>query len=352
MHHLMVISIWLLFSLAFFLSSVLTRIKLRKQIFEFCEEITSEAVLAIRARWQSCLGMKKNIPIYWSNVHRSAFTYGIFRQIIVVPKSYDMEELELAVLHELIHIKRKDSLILFLRSLAMGMYWFNPLMFLIYRETDKLCELTCDEFVIDNIKEEKRRCYSRLIITATTNEGNLPSRHVTAFSKNQTIIKERIDLIMKEKRHNCKYPLASLILSAGIILCGVFPALAYELPQEFKWSDIPQKDYIPEKEYSSASFIEFSEIGHEEQQKAWEPVEQIIYDSQFTDIYGNVYSVDETNKRANCNHSFVQGTYTTHTPTGNGGCVVKNYSALRCSQCGETRNKVLINKNEYTICPH
>lgn len=58
-HHLMVISIWLLFSLAFFLTSVFARIKLRKQIFDFCEEITSETVLAIRVRWQSCLGMKK-----------------------------------------------------------------------------------------------------------------------------------------------------------------------------------------------------------------------------------------------------------------------------------------------------
>ncbi len=92
----------------------------------------------------------------------------------------------------------------------MGMYWFNPLMFLIYRETDKLCKLTCDEFVIDNIKEENRRCYSRLIITATTNECNLLARHVTAFSKNQTIIKERIDLIMKEKNEiaaNIPWPL-------------------------------------------------------------------------------------------------------------------------------------------------
>lgn len=291
-------------------------------------------------------GNEKNIRIYWSNAHRSAFTYGIFHQIIVVPKSYDMEELELAVLHELIHIKRKDSLILFLRSLAMGMYWFNPLMFLIYRETDKLCELTCDEFVIDNIKEEKRRCYSRLIITATTNEGNLPSRHVTAFSKNQTIIKERIDLIMKEKRRNCKYPLASLILSAGIILCGVFPALAYELPQEIRWFD------TPEKGISTASFIEFSEIGHEEQQKSWEPIEQIIYDSQFTDIYGNVYPVDDIEKRANCNHSFVQGTYTTHTRTGNGGCVLETYSAQRCSLCGTIKHSNLLKKVEYTICPH
>lgn len=346
-HHLMLISIWLLFSLAFFLSSVFARIKLRRQILDFCEEITSEAVLTIQSRCQALLGIKKNIPIYWSGIHTSAFTYGIFRQIIIVPKSYDMEEIELAVLHELIHIKRKDSFILFLRFLAMGMYWFNPLMFLIYRETDKLCELTCDEFVIDNIKEENRRCYSRLIITATTNECNLLARHVTAFSKNQTIIKERIDLIMKEKKRNCnKYPLASLILSTGIILCGVFPALAYELPQEIRWFD------APEKGFSTASFIEFSEIGHEEQQKSWEPIEQIIYDSQFTDIYGNVYPVDDIEKRANCNHSFVQGTYTTHTQNGKDGCVIKNYSALRCSQCGEMKNKILINKNEYTICPH
>ncbi len=347
-NHTLIIGIWFLIAAAIFLNALWVRNKLRKLILNFSDELTSDEVLQILARGQSRLNIKGKIRIYSVEADVSPFTYGLFHPMIVIPHTYDIQALELTVYHELVHIKRKDSFIFFLRTLTMGIYWFNPLVFFIYRKINSLCELSCDEIVIRNMEKEEKLNYSRLIISAA-DTSTLSSRHITPFSKNQKIIKERIDFIMTDKRRKNRFRLAPVILSAGILLTSTFPVFAYEPPKELKLLDSVTEDNI--SIVSSDNFVEFTASGSSAQTTTV-PVKYIKYDFQFTDKYGNIYPAGEPSSHAECKHSFITGTYTTHIKNDDGSCIVRNYDAKRCTKCGAITDRVLASTYQYVKCPH
>lgn len=347
-NHTLIICIWLLIAAAIFLRALLMRNKLRKLILNFSDEITSAEALQILFNIQAQLKIKKRIRIYSVKADISPFTYGLLQPIIVIPATYSSKELELTVLHELVHIKRLDSLILFLRTMVMGVYWFNPLIYFICQKSNILCELSCDELVIRHLDKEDRINYSRLIIEAV-NSSHLPSRHITPFSKNQIIIKERIDFIMADKRRKNRFRLAPIVLSAGILLTSTFPVFAYEPPKELTLLDNVNEDKV--SIISSDNFIEFTTTGNSIQKTAVS-VDHIKYDFQFTDKYGNIYPVEDHSSHAECNHSFITGTYTTHIKNDDGSCTVRNYDAKRCTKCGAITDRVLSSTYQYVKCPH
>ncbi len=346
-NHTLIICIWLLIAAAIFLRALLMRNKLRKLILNFSDEITSAEALQILFNIQAQLKIKKRIRIYSVKADISPFTYGLLQPIIVIPATYSSKELELTVLHELVHIKRLDSLILFLRTMVMGVYWFNPLIYFICQKSNILCELSCDELVIRHLDKEDRINYSRLIIEAV-NSSHLPSRHITPFSKNQIIIKERIDFIMADKRRKNRFRLAPIVLSAGILLTSTFPVFAYEPPKELLLDNASEDEV---SFISTGNFIEFV-ADSSSNNMSNKPNLHIKYDFQFTDKNGNIYPADSPSGQANCNHSYITGTYTTHLGNDKGGCTVKNYDAKRCTKCGLITDRVLSSTTEYVKCPH
>ncbi len=346
-NHRAIIGIWLFISVCLFLRAVYVRCKLRNLIMHLSGEVISGTAWEFLCEWQRHLGIRGKIRLYTTNADISAFTYGLFQPIIVVPATYAGKELELSILHELIHIKKKDSLILFLRTLTVGIYWFNPLIYFIYRKTGVLCELSCDELVIRHIREEDRRSYSELIIEAAGGHY-LTSSHITPFSKNQRIIKERIDFIMSKRKN--RFRLAPVVLSAGILLTSTFPVLAYEPPKK-----LTLLDDISEEAATlilEDNFVEFTSAGYIEEMSVVPVQQHIIYDFQFTDESGKVYQVDVPSGQADCNHTFVNGTFTTHVKNDNGGCTLKFYDAKRCTKCGGITDRKLVSTTEYVKCPH
>lgn len=345
-NHRAIIGIWLFISVCLFLRAVYVRCKLRNLIMHLSGEVISGTAWEFLCEWQRRLGIRGKIRLYTTNADISAFTYGLFQPIIVVPATYAGKELELSILHELIHIKKKDSLILFLRTLTVGIYWFNPLIYFIYRKTGVLCELSCDELVIRHIREEDRRSYSELIIEAAGGHY-LTSSHITPFSKNQRIIKERIDFIMSKRKN--RFRLAPVVLSAGILLTSTFPVLAYEPPKKVLVLDDVQEDKM--SIVSPDNFIEFTTNGYSAQ-TVERPDCHIQYDFQFTDKNGNVYPADRPAGQASCNHTFMNGTYTTHIKNDDGSCILRDYDAKRCSKCGAITDRQLRSTTEYVKCPH
>ena len=345
-NHVTIFFIWLLIPMILFLKSVFARYRLRCLIMNLSGEITSGPAFTLLCECQNRLQIRKKIRIYSADADISAFTYGMFHPIIVVPGSYEAKELELAILHELIHIKQKDSLILFSRTLVVAIYWFNPVVYFIYRKTSVLCELACDELVTRHIREEERKDYSQLIIAAAGGY-HLASRHVTPFSKNQRIIKERIDFIMAKRKN--KFRLAPVILSAGILLTSTFPVMAYEPPKKMLFDSVSMEEQAL---ISSGNFIEFTTEESFDQITVSSVNQHIEYDFQFTDKNGNIYPADEPVPQGECSHTFMDGTYTTHMKNDNGGCTVKIYDAKRCSKCGLITNRELKTTTEYVKCPH
>lgn len=167
-----------------------------------------------------------------------------------------------------------------------------------------------------------------------------------SFSKKENL-KERISHIMKQNMITKKSKRLSFILSAFMILCSSFPAMAYEAPQRFDMVD-EETGRPMHIEPNEISILCVNGVG-----PLWQE-DVILYDSQFTAENGDIYKVNEfeTDLYANCDHNYEDGIYSKHLKKADGSCVTKFYSTKHCSKCGHMTSKKLIRTSIDNLCPH
>lgn len=92
------------------------------------------------------------------------FVCGLFRPRIYLPEDLAGEEREFVLLHERIHIRRRDPVTRTLGYAALCLHWFNPLVWLAWRLSARDMERSCDEAVIGRLGQEKKKAYSRSLL--------------------------------------------------------------------------------------------------------------------------------------------------------------------------------------------
>ena len=83
----------------------------------------------------------------------SPFVLGIFRPKIYLPSDIGEGEREYIVLHERQHIRRGDHVFKALAFIALGLHWFNPLVWLSFVLAGRDMEMSCDEAVLKKLGE-------------------------------------------------------------------------------------------------------------------------------------------------------------------------------------------------------
>jgi beta-lactamase regulating signal transducer with metallopeptidase domain len=86
-----------------------------------------------------------------SESEQGPVTWGIFAPVILLPKaalSWPRERLHAVLLHELAHIRRRDSFVQALSHLACAIYWPNPLIWLGEHRLRREAEMAADDAVI------------------------------------------------------------------------------------------------------------------------------------------------------------------------------------------------------------
>lgn len=104
-------------------------------------------------------------PIFTCSIISSPMTIGIFKPTILLPdESYMKKDLHFILQHELVHIRRRDSLIKLIRFLVLSLNWYNPFCYMLSKHLDNWCEISCDELVL--CKSTKSDCldYSKLLL--------------------------------------------------------------------------------------------------------------------------------------------------------------------------------------------
>lgn len=155
----------------------------------------------------------------------SPMTYGIFRPVILIPASLDLEDdaAVLALEHEFIHARRFDPAFKLILTAALALHWFNPAVWLMYVLACRDVELACDEAVLRGIGEEGRAGYARALLSMEERRGLLPALRVS-FGSNRT--EERIKAIMKFRKRSIAALVLAAVLTLGFAACAVSgPAL-------------------------------------------------------------------------------------------------------------------------------
>lgn len=165
-------------------------------------------------RWLSENKLLRPLQIRQSDRIKGPLTYGVFKPVILLPKSIDFaneEELDCVLCHEMVHIRRYDALTKLILAAVLSVHWFNPLVWLMYNLANQDLELSCDEAVIKTIGESKKSLYARTLITMEEKKYGLPLH--SHFSQNT--MEERILSIMNMKKLSLTGMMLTLTMIAG-----------------------------------------------------------------------------------------------------------------------------------------
>ena len=165
--------------------------------------------------------MRRKPELIRSDYVRTPMLMGIFAPLLVLPDAeYTQTQLNNIFLHELMHHRRRDLVYKWLCVPVMSVHWFNPLVYLMRRELDRACELSCDEQLIRRMDARQKQSYGDTLISLAS-AGRLPAGIVaTTFNMEKRHLKERLVKIMKFRERKISAVMAlvlSLVLLAG---CG------------------------------------------------------------------------------------------------------------------------------------
>ena len=173
----------------------------------------------------------RKISVRSSDLISGPLTYGILRPVILLPSEIHLDEEEFLCImeHEWVHIRRKDVFVKYLMCLAVCIYWFHPLVWMMARLLEQDMEIACDEEALDKYPDCFKKTYALSLIRLA--QGRRDSLWpVRACFARHSEIEERIRMIMKRKKYSWK----AAALAAGMICCTLtaFTVSAGEFEKE------------------------------------------------------------------------------------------------------------------------
>ncbi|WP_342772291.1 BlaR1 family beta-lactam sensor/signal transducer [Bacillus yapensis] len=131
-------------------------------------DLKDEKYLLLFKECQRRLGISKQIKVTTSPLVSSPMTFGLWQTYIVLPTRCEqwltMKEMEYIFLHELNHYKSRDILINYVMVIYQIIYWFNPLIWVAFREMRLDREIACDTAVLKSLDTDSYSEYGNTII--------------------------------------------------------------------------------------------------------------------------------------------------------------------------------------------
>ena len=122
---------------------------------------------------------------------------GFLRPVVVLPNQIvqSPELMRSVSAHEVCHIWRRDHWLSALQLTVQTMFWFHPLVWLASRETNRLCEVCCDDDTL-RLFDLSNSVYARGLLDMLDHQRQLTRIHWSPGIRPSEITKERIEKIL------------------------------------------------------------------------------------------------------------------------------------------------------------
>lgn len=178
--------------------------------------------------------VKHAVQLRNSNAIGTPMLAGLFRYTIILPNySFQHEQLQVVLQHELTHLQRYDNWFKIYQELLKCLHWFNPCIYFLQRVLDSFCELSCDEKVVCGLNLHQRKNYSLLILDLLQQEHFSAGVSGSGFSEKTTLLKRRLLRIITEKNYSRTINFIFLLSVCLLCLagCGVASSVDEKLPE-------------------------------------------------------------------------------------------------------------------------
>lgn len=135
------------------------------------------------------------------------------------------ETADAVLAHELAHIRRRDWIFAVLSRLALALFWFNPLVWLLHADLAARTEEAADALAV---REVEPRLYARALIDLACDQTRLaPVSAALGMAGSPNALKQRIAHVMKPQ-NKISRPMV-MVLSIGALAAVATPLAAVEL---------------------------------------------------------------------------------------------------------------------------
>ncbi len=200
---------------------------------------------------EESLWQKGEAPVYACDGLLTPFVMGIMHPRIYIPCGLGGGARELILLHEQYHIRRKDHLVKLLAFWLLAVYWFHPLVWIAWRGMCKDMELSCDEKVLEQSGEERKKEYGMALLAFASGRGS-GSRIPPAFGEQDVKGRIRHALCFKKPAFWAGI-LAAAAVMAVLIVLGTNGSRKKDWYQEAVLSDEPGQYIYEDAEYPYAA---------------------------------------------------------------------------------------------------
>lgn len=162
----------------------------------------------------SCIADELNIKtcrVIAVNGLPSAFVCGIFHPVLAVPAN-EMIDYKI-IIHELFHLKSRDTIWSVVICALRCLHWCNPLIVYCAGCAANDMEARCDQNVLEHLEGEERREYG-IALLSMVNEQFTKTPGTTCVNNGGKRIKERIETIARFK----KYPVGMRLVSICVMV--------------------------------------------------------------------------------------------------------------------------------------
>lgn len=206
-------------------------------------------------------GIKRKVKLWLSNTITTPVTFGFFKPVILLPvalvNNITVQQAETLILHELTHIRTNDYLLNWFLILSETVFFFNPFIKNICKQTRLEREKNCDLNVI--AFEYKPALYAETLLQAEKMKQLIPDFQLAAVN-NKKLLLTRIEYFTSKKtftdklRCNVLAPLGGLVLLFLLILAMLLQNGGNSLPA----NSAKYLPYLPVNNYAvtDADFAE------------------------------------------------------------------------------------------------
>ena len=200
------------------------------------KQFSSEPPRRIRERFETCrrrLGMKPNAQLRQSRFLSAPVSFGGIKPVVVLPTEgaddFPPESLDHIFLHELTHIRHGDLVTNPIFCGIQALFWYNPLVWLAFRQMRRDREAYCDWAVLNLMTDEAERTQYGQTILRFASGSNPRFSTANGLCQSTKTLKYRLEQIVsfrketKRKRFLGRCFAFSLALGA----VGQIPLLAF-----------------------------------------------------------------------------------------------------------------------------
>ena len=195
------------------------------------KEVSDIKILNLLSDCEEKLKIKTRVELSCNPLLASPMLIGFFRPRIILPVGeWEDKELSYIFVHELVHYKQRDMFYKWLIQIVVCVHWFNPFVYLLEKEVNKSCELSCDEKVISVLDDTARREYGDILISfLKSNNLYKSSLASVTLTEGAEQLKERLGAIMKFRKKSKVIIAITAIFTIAVCIC-FFVTGAYAAP--------------------------------------------------------------------------------------------------------------------------